>query len=240
MSTTSVSHRRFQTAIWVLRSRQRDAPDLFLGAYVSSEESAEQRTLVGYICGTLSPSSRLTHDSMSTHVPGSSSVCIHSVCIAASHRRKGVGSALVRAYLDRMVEKMRDGVEMVLLICHEELRDFYERGGFEWLGASDVVHGSRPWFEMRKVLIHQQEPPLTMQQPPPGLWEALQSTSSSRNRPTARLLSSFPNGIEDVVETINTEAQTNKFDLLCPRKGCGSVILKQRVATFVERESVQV
>ena len=31
---------------------------------------------------------------------------------------------------------------------------------------------------------------------------------------------------------------SNKYDLLCPRLGCGSVILKNGVATLVERESV--
>jgi hypothetical protein len=32
----------------------------------------------------------------------------------------------------------------------------------------------------------------------------------------------------------------NKFDLLCPRDGCGSVILKNGVAKLIEAASVQV
>ena len=32
---------------------------------------------------------------------------------------------------------------------------------------------------------------------------------------------------------------SNKYDLLCPRLGCGSVILKAGAASWVERESVQ-
>ena len=36
------------------------------------------------------------------------------------------------------------------------------------------------------------------------------------------------------------DAATNKFDLLCPRPGCGSIILKNEVATLVTREGVQI
>ncbi|KAJ7583005.1 Mss4-like protein [Mycena floridula] len=66
------------------------------------------------------------------------------------------------------------------------------------------------------------------------IWEALQR-GARRNRPTAKALSSF-DGISDVVEESES---TNKFDLLCPRENCGSIILKSGVATMVERESLQ-
>ncbi|KAL0574690.1 hypothetical protein V5O48_007275 [Marasmius crinis-equi] len=66
---------------------------------------------------------------------------------------------------------------------------------------------------------------------PPGVWEALQS--SSRTRPTAKLLKSFENGISDVTDN---EGPSNRYDLLCPRTGCGSIILKKGVGKFVERE----
>ncbi|KAJ3736015.1 Mss4-like protein [Lentinula guzmanii] len=73
---------------------------------------------------------------------------------------------------------------------------------------------------------------------PAGLLEALQA-SSSRSRPTPHPLSSFANGISDVTETIDGET-VNKCDLLCPRPGCGSIILKKGVATLEERESLQI
>ncbi|KAF9077156.1 Mss4-like protein [Rhodocollybia butyracea] len=75
-------------------------------------------------------------------------------------------------------------------------------------------------------------------QPPAALWEALQ-TSSTRSRPTSKLLSSFENGITDVSESGQSNT-TNKYDLLCPRAGCGSVILKKGVAKLEERESLQI
>lgn len=40
----------------------------------------------------------------------------------------------------------------MLLITHEELRTLYEKAGFVWLGKSAVVHGAKPWYEMRRDL----------------------------------------------------------------------------------------
>ncbi|EED77694.1 predicted protein, partial [Postia placenta Mad-698-R] len=123
------------------------APELFLGAYLPDERG---RKLVGYVCATTSRSPSLTHKSMSTHEPGPS-VCIHSVCVAPDHRRKGVGLALLKEYLSRLEtqpDRLGYQLERVLLITHEDLRSLYEKAGFEWVGESAVVHGSRPWFEM--------------------------------------------------------------------------------------------
>ena len=93
---------------------------------------------------------------MSEHTyPSRVSVCIHAVCVSPSYRRKGVGVRLLREYITRLECATRqDGsrsYKQALLITHEDLRPFYEEAGFEWLGKSDVVPGSRPWFEMRKV-----------------------------------------------------------------------------------------
>ncbi|KAI0635145.1 hypothetical protein C8Q77DRAFT_1277872 [Trametes polyzona] len=267
------------------RYRQAQAPELFLGAFIPAPGGqGNGRTLIGYVCATLSPDSTLTHDSMSTHVPGSGSICIHSVCVDAAHRRRHVGLDLVREFVARAERAARDGtaphLERVLLIAHEELQGFYAKAGFELVGRSAVVHGARPWYEMRKELrepsadkssapaakseapsaaaevAHPQTTRAQGEQGqssgtsgsdqgqglPPGLWEALQQ-SSTRTRPAARLLSSFPNAVQDVVSDIggdNTDGlPTNKYDLLCPRPGCGSIILKAGVASWVERASVQ-
>ncbi|EJF63647.1 acyl-CoA N-acyltransferase [Dichomitus squalens LYAD-421 SS1] len=257
------------------RYRQSQAPDLFLGAYVPTGSG---RRLIGYICSTLSPDTTLTHASMSKHVPGSSSVCIHSVCVAPEYRRQKVGLGLLKEYVSRLSSTSCDDSKpyaRILLIAHQELRSFYEQAGFEWVGRSAVVHGPRPWFEMRKEFQPQnaspdlaatsqplnlsiartsedvssgtrpsasasQEPAQAQTQTvPPGLWEALQR-QSSRARPVARPLTSFPNAAQDVVSDADAQGPpSNKHDLLCPRLGCGSVILKAGAASWVERASVQ-
>ncbi|KAJ4487677.1 Mss4-like protein [Lentinula aciculospora] len=80
--------------------------------------------------------------------------------------------------------------------------------------------------------------PLFSSQPPAGLWEALQS-SSSRPRLHSRPLSSFEHGISDVSELTDGET-TNRYDLLCPRAQCGSIVLKKGAAVMKERESLQI
>ncbi|KAI0795045.1 Mss4-like protein [Abortiporus biennis] len=244
--------------------RQSQAPDLFLGAFLQEGES--ERKLIGYTCSTLSSSETLTHSSMSTHIPDSKSICIHSVCVHPSYRRQGVALNLLKAYIDRLqATKSEDGTEgwkydRVLLISHEELVNLYLQAGFEYVGKSAVIHGSKPWFELRKVL-HEVKPrpqpgpsqPIKLtdikgkeltsiaESLPPGLLEALQhSTSPSRQRPVAKLLASFSEGISEVLATDNKDGKVyNKVDLLCPRQGCGSVILKNNVAELVERESFE-
>ncbi|KAI0946491.1 hypothetical protein AcW1_009941 [Taiwanofungus camphoratus] len=214
--------------------RQSQAPDLFLGAYLPSDSG---RTLVGYVCSTLSPSHTLTHESMSKHIPGASSVCIHSICVSPAHRRKGIALNLLREYLTRL--EGGAAYERVLLISHEELTGLYEQAGFEWVGQSGVVHGTRPWFEMRRLLSPPRPPQVEALAVPAGLWEALQRSSVALGRPRARLLSAFPRGVLDVVADRGQGAVANKVDLLCPRDGCGSVIAKNNVAQLVERASVQ-
>ncbi|KAJ3508475.1 hypothetical protein NLJ89_g5741 [Agrocybe chaxingu] len=227
------------------RYRQSQAGDLFLGAY---QPNGSSRTLIGYVCATLSPDASLSHASMSIHVPDSSSVCIHSVCVAASHRRKGVALALLKEYIDRLEKARAEGTvpyKRVLLLAHDNLRELYEKAGFEWLGPSGVVHGARPWFEMRRNLAApaEKENPERMleenMQIPPGVLEALSRPRTSI--PSSRLISDFHHALADLVEADEGHpgVSVNRFDLLCPKADCGSIILKKGAGKWVERASVQ-
>ncbi|KAF9259253.1 acyl-CoA N-acyltransferase [Marasmius fiardii PR-910] len=136
-----------------LRYRQSNAGQLFLGVFVPHADGS--RTIIGYICATLANGETLTHESMSEHVPGAATVCIHSVSVSAAHQRQGVGLRLLREYTSRLTEARRTGAvpyERISLIVHEELIPFYEKGGYELLGKSDVEHGARPWFAMNFTL----------------------------------------------------------------------------------------
>ena len=182
---------------------------------------------------------------MSEHVPGGNSVCIHSVCVSGDHRRKGIGSALIKEYISRLERGNSDGswsYRRLLLITHDHLRLFYESVGFEWLGKSGVVHGSKPWYEMRRDLhsgTDSESSPSQIQQLPPGILDALQHRQNIVR--LSKPLSDFPNGIADLTNTDGRGgAWVNKLDLLCPKVNCGSVILKSGVAKWVERPSIQV
>lgn len=143
-------------------------------------------------------------------------------------------------YIRRLeAQQTSKGYERILLLTHDDIKPFYASAGFEVIGPSDVAHGPLPWIEMRKSLLPA-APTVpdtqTTQSLPPGIMEALQRPN--RTRPTVTLLSGFPNGLQDVLNA--DDDLTNKYDLLCPRGECGSVILKAKVAKWVERANVQV
>ncbi|KAJ6573938.1 Mss4-like protein [Mycena vulgaris] len=70
---------------------------------------------------------------------------------------------------------------------------------------------------------------------PPGVFAAL---LPRRNRPIPTALASFPGGITDV-STPDANSLYNKYDLLCPRPECGSIILRTGIAKLLERPSIQ-
>lgn len=240
------------------RFRQEQAPDLFLGVFIPQDSG--KRKIIGYICSTLSPSVTLTHDSMYTHVAGSPTVFIHSVCVDNSWRKKRVATQLLREYLSRLRSRAEAGsvpYERVVLISHEKLIPFYENAGFTNMGTSEVVYGSSPWYELRAEILKNMtevlgstdnaagstpsspvnSTPKTYQQVPEGVWDALLRSSPSGR--TGRPLSSFDSIVSVTTQTASGSLM-NKFDLLCPREGCGSIILKEGVGKWVERASEQV
>lgn len=128
--------------------RHSQAPELFLGAYIPAPNGFT-RTLVGYICSTLSYDTIFT-DASTVHVPRGCSVCIHAVCVSPHHQGRHIGLNLVREYVGRLESACR--YERILLTTHKECRAFYERAGFKWAGPSRYVFGARPWFDMHKDL----------------------------------------------------------------------------------------
>lgn len=234
------------------RTRQELAPSLFLGAFLPPSSSNPKRMIIGYVCATRSVLSTLTDESMKRHDPDGSSVCVHAVVVASQYQRRGIASALLKEYIVRLQNDAL--IKRLLLICHEDMRALYEKAGFEYVGLSPVVHGALPWHEMRVTLDGPRiEMPERLEnttsssapsgaapeQLPPGLLEALQQSSSSRDRPSARLLSSFTGGVNDVLNQFG-EAKTNKYDILCSRPGCGCVILKAGVGAFAGKELPEV
>lgn len=215
--------------------RQKTAPDLFLGAFVP--QTGSNRTLLGYVDGVLSAETTLTSESMSTHVPGARTVLIHGVCVTPDARKRGIASALLAEYQQRLAAA--GSYERVLLISHEETIAFYERIGFKSRGLSSIAFAGVPWFELEWAvpsgqLDGAQGAPQAI---PSAVLEALQGQNVSRRR-QGQLLSSFPDGISDVSE--KDDQRSNRYDLLCINEPCGSIILRQGVAVLQERESVQV
>ncbi|KAJ7171740.1 Mss4-like protein [Mycena crocata] len=70
---------------------------------------------------------------------------------------------------------------------------------------------------------------------PPGVLTAL---LPRRIRPVPTALAAFPGGIADI-SIAESNVLYNKYDLLCPRPECGSIIIHKGVAKLIQRPSVQ-
>ena len=123
-----------------LNYRLLNANDIFRGYFRNGE-------LIGFVCGTKTANSVLTHDSMSKHDDDGRVVCIHSVVVASEFRRRGVGKEMLSLFMKHL--KDNNLCEKVLLISKPHLIKFYESVGFKLNGESDVVHGQEKWYELQ-------------------------------------------------------------------------------------------
>jgi ribosomal protein S18 acetylase RimI-like enzyme len=96
--------------------------DFFWGAH-STADGAEN-SLVGLVCGTLCCGSTLSHETMHEHAPAGTTLCIHSVVVAAAHRRRGIASAMLRAYCTA-VAALQPRVTLICLIAKAQLLHLY-------------------------------------------------------------------------------------------------------------------
>ena len=169
---------------------------------------------------------------MTTHNPEGKTICIHSVCVDPGHQRQKVGSILLKEYIRQWTDGPYDGIS---LISHEELIPFYTAAGFKLIGKSEVVHGSKPWFELRYPLQSQVLDAATQRR----ILEALQkqdSRSAGLTHPEKKLASHFTGEPSELAG----EQGLNKLRIYCPRTTCRSVILLAKTATLAERPSITV
>ena len=127
-----------------IAKRMAEAPEFFM---VMEREGCG---IVGFINGTTSSASNLTHESMSKHEPDGTLLCIHSVVVDQAHRGQGLARAMLAFYCQKFLPTGR-GLKETRLICKAHLRGFYG-ALFEMVGPSPVVHGADPWFEMKRNL----------------------------------------------------------------------------------------
>jgi len=126
-----------------LRMRIEEAPEFFYGVF---QEVGSTSKIRGFVCGTLTASGTLTDEAMSIHEPEGTTLCIHSVVVEESMRRRGLATWMLRNYLARVAKSTK--AARVLLICKSHLVGFYEGCGFTNIGLSAVVHGQDPWNDM--------------------------------------------------------------------------------------------
>lgn len=119
--------------------RLKEANPFFLGRY-------EEGSLVGYVCGTLTAHDRLEEESMASHDPQGSVLCIHSVVVAPARRGCGVAKDMMRAYCTH-VRDNHPSVTRIQLLAKEGLGPkLYGAVGFDNLGPSGIEHGADVWY----------------------------------------------------------------------------------------------
>ncbi|KAI9732590.1 MAG: DNA damage-inducible protein 1 [Cirrosporium novae-zelandiae] len=146
-------------------------PELSLGLYsIPPGSSAFERNssaspiLLGHIVSTKTTSLTVSDSSMDYPREGHSStdyslighreegktIALHSLAISTEHQRKGLGSTLMKSYLERM--KHSGIADRIALLAHEHLISFYESFGFVKRGESAAQFGGGGWFDMGMVL----------------------------------------------------------------------------------------
>jgi ribosomal protein S18 acetylase RimI-like enzyme len=96
--------------------------------------------LLGFINGTCIIGNKITHESMTDHVPEGTTLVIHSVTISPISRRKGLGTIMLEKYIRYIAEECPE-IDRILLLSKGHLLGFYVSCGFLLVGLSPVEHG---------------------------------------------------------------------------------------------------
>lgn len=81
-------------------------------------------------------------------------ICIHSLAVAKEHQGIGLGSILMKAYIQRIKDSKI--AERLALLCHDHLVGFYSGLGFENMGPSEAKFGGGGWNNMVSPLAFAQ------------------------------------------------------------------------------------
>lgn len=80
------------------------------------------------------------------HQEQGGTVALHSLAVAKEHQRKGLGTILLKSYIERI--KSAKIAERISLLAHDHLVKFYEGFGFTDEGLSDATFGGSQWRSM--------------------------------------------------------------------------------------------
>ena len=85
------------------------------------------------------------------HQEEGGTIALHSLAVAVEHQKKGLGSVLMKAYIQRIKDSKI--AERIALLSHAHLIGFYEGLGFTNMGPSACQFGGGDWYNM--VLVPQ-------------------------------------------------------------------------------------
>lgn len=104
-----------------------------LNSTVSSFETTERSQVVG-------------------HQERGRTIGIHSLAVLPEYQKKGLGTILLKEYIQRMVEA--ETADRISILTYERLLLWYEKTfGFRSMGKSTASFGGGDWVNMVSVLI---------------------------------------------------------------------------------------
>lgn len=93
------------------------------------------------------------------HQAAGSTVAVHSLGIVPSLQGKGLGTKLMKTYLEQMAALSAapgaQKIDRVALICQDYLVDYYTKLGFKNNGPSEAQFSGGGWFDMVSLLSTQ-------------------------------------------------------------------------------------
>ncbi|KAF9888607.1 hypothetical protein FE257_008539 [Aspergillus nanangensis] len=156
-------HERCSEEKFIYRLNQ--TPELCLGLFIKAKDNER---LIGHVIAnrtsfkTATDGSMLMPESWRSLAPHDVSLCegeiigndpaggtvaIHSVAISPEYQGKGVGRALVKAYV-QYIREANVVADRIVLIAHGHLIGFYEAAGFHNFGPSPCQFAGGGWFDM--------------------------------------------------------------------------------------------
>jgi ribosomal protein S18 acetylase RimI-like enzyme len=79
------------------------------------------------------------------HDPSGCNIVIFSLAIHPDFQRRGISNDLMQRFIQRSQEL---GKESILLLCKQDLINYYRKFGFIHRGQSLSTHGGQQWHEM--------------------------------------------------------------------------------------------
>lgn len=80
------------------------------------------------------------------HNDAGRTVCIHSLAVLPAYQGKGLGSTLMKAFIQRI--EHAQAADRIALLAHGQLTGFYQSLGFVDKGPSKAQFGGGGWVDM--------------------------------------------------------------------------------------------
>lgn len=113
---------------------------------------------VGYVGGMVREEALLTdklYENPALHQENGAFQMVFSLVVTPERRQEGIGSQLLKAFVERARVQGRSGVS---LTCLERLIPFYEHLGFHNCGVSTSSHGNVVWYDMVLLFMADRSP----------------------------------------------------------------------------------